>query len=83
MINIFIDNFIFLVSLYVVSAYIKLVVDVLIRDHCIADSTILVVSWIVVDGGVVLVSLAVGVSLSGGKIGCNPSLSNKCILNIT
>ena len=67
MINIFIDNFIFLVSLYVVSAYIKLLVDVLIRDLGIADSTILVVPWIVVDGGVVLVSLVVRFSLSGGK----------------
>ena len=56
-----------LVFLLVVSALTKLVVDVLIRDHGIADSTILVVSWIVVDGGVVLVSLVVRVSLLGGK----------------
>ena len=56
-----------LVFLLVVSALTKLVVDVLIRDHGIADSTILVVSWIVVDGGVVLVSLVVRVSLSGGE----------------
>ena len=60
MINIFIDNYIFVVSLVVVSALAKLVVDVLIRNHGIADSTILVVPWIVVDGGVVLVSLVVG-----------------------
>ena len=55
------------VFLLVVSALTKLVVDVLIRDHGIADSTTLVVPWIVVDGDVVLVSLVVCVSLLGEK----------------
>ena len=51
----------------------KVVVDVVIKDHCIA--TIRVVPWVVVDGGVVLVSLVVGhLFLCQGKKGYNTRL---------